>query len=105
MNTCPVCTIPLSLREAFFRAGWRGFFRCPACRGHLQLHGRVIPIAAALAVAVGFMALDLSGMTDVNSKTLWWDIFQAGSVLFVLFMLLGWLLHIDRRQPSRKFML
>jgi hypothetical protein len=63
----------------------------------------VLPIAAALVVAVGFLVLDLSGKTDVNSKTWWWDAFQVGSVLFVLFMLLGWLLHIDRRQPSRKF--
>ncbi|MHB8391974.1 MAG: hypothetical protein ACYDBH_20755 [Acidobacteriaceae bacterium] len=103
MHTCPVCTMPLSLRRAFFRAGWRGFFRCPACRGHLQIHGRVIPIVTALVVALGFMALDYSGLTDVNSKTWWWDAFQAGSVLFVLFMMLGWLLRIYRRQPMRRF--
>ena len=42
-------------------------------------------------------------MTDVNFTTLWWDAFQVGSVLFVLFVMLGWLLHVDRRQPSRKF--
>jgi hypothetical protein len=95
--------MPLSLRRAFFRAGWRGFFRCPACRGHLQIHGRVIPLAAALMVALFFLALDLSGRTDVNLRTLWWDAFQLGSVLFVLFVMLGWLLRIDRRQPMRKF--
>lgn len=103
MHTCPVCTMPLSLRRAFFRAGWRGFFRCPACRGHLQIHGRVIPIVSALVVALAFMVLDFSGLTDVNSKTWWWDAFQVGSVLFVLFMMLGWLLRIDRRQPTRRF--
>ncbi len=95
--------MPLSLRRAFFRAGWRGFFRCPACRGHLQIHGRVIPIVTALVVALAFIVLDYSGLTDVNSKTWWWDAFQIGSVLFVLFMMLGWLLRIDRRQPMRKF--
>jgi hypothetical protein len=69
----------------------------------LQIHGRVIPIVTALVVALGFMALDFSGLTDVNSKTWWWDAFQVGSVLFVLFMMLGWLLRIDRRQPMRRF--
>lgn len=59
----------------------------------------------ALAVAIGFLVLDLSGAVDVNSRTWWWDAFQVGSVLFVLFVLFGWLLHIDRRQPSRKFVL
>lgn len=103
MHTCPVCTTPLNLRRAFFQAGWRGFFRCPACRGHLQIHGRVIPIAAAILVVFFFLTLDLSGRTDVNAKTLWWDAFQIGSVLFVLFVMLGWLLRIDRRQPMRKF--
>ena len=97
--------MPLSLRRAFFKAGWRGFFRCPACRGHLQIHGRVIPISAAIVVAFCFLALDMSGMTDVNVKTLWWDAFQIGSVLFVLFVMLGWLLHVDRRQPTRRFVL
>ncbi|HWF66507.1 MAG TPA: hypothetical protein VN670_04345 [Acidobacteriaceae bacterium] len=91
------------MRRAFFRAKLRGFFRCPVCRGHLQIHGRVIPIAAAIVVALGFLLLDLSGTTDVNSTTLWWDLFQVGSVMFVLFVLLGWLLRIDRRQPTRKF--
>ena len=105
MNTCPVCTIPLSLTSAFFRSGWKGFFRCPACRGHLQLHGRLVAIAAACAVAIGFLLLDASGLTDVNFHTLWWDVFQAGSVLFVLLMMLGWQLRIDRRQPSRKFVI
>lgn len=52
-----------------------------------------------------FLALDMSGMTDVNVKTLWWDAFQIGSVLFVLFVMLGWLLHVDRRQPTRRFVL
>jgi len=47
--------------------------------------------------------LDWSGQTDVNFSTLWWDAFQIGSVLFVLFVMLGWLLRVDRRQPSRKF--
>jgi hypothetical protein len=47
--------------------------------------------------------LDLSGTTDVNATTWWWDAFQIGSVLFVLFVMLGWLLRIDRRQPMRKF--
>lgn len=103
MHTCPVCTNPLSIRQAFFRAGWRGFFRCPICRGHLQIHGRVLPLAAALIVILGFAILDLSGTADVNSRTLWWDLFQVGSVLFVLFMLLSWTLRIDRRQPARKF--
>ena len=97
--------MPLSLREAFFRAGWRGFFRCPVCRGHLQIHGRVLPIIAALVVALGFFLLDVSGRTDVSSTTWWWDAFQIGSVLFVLFMMLGWQLRIDRRQPTRKFVL
>lgn len=103
MHTCPVCTIPLSLRRSFFKAGWRGFFRCPSCRGHLQIHGRVLPLATALLVAIGFLVLDWSGMTDVNFTTLWWDAFQIGSVLFVLFVMLGWLLRVDRRQPTRKF--
>lgn len=103
MNTCPVCTIPLSLTRSFFDAGWRGFFRCPVCRGHLQIHGRVVPLSAALLVAIGFLVLDFSGMTDVSVTTLWWDAFQIGSVLFVLFLLLGWLLRIDRRQPGRTF--
>jgi hypothetical protein len=95
--------MPLSLRRSFFKAGWRGFFRCPSCRGHLQIHGRVLPIATALLVAIGFLVLDFSGMTDVNFGTLWWDAFQIASVLFVLFVMLGWLLHVDRRQPTRKF--
>ncbi len=103
MHTCPVCTNPLSISRSFFQAGLRGFFRCPVCRGHLQIHGRILPTAAALLVALGFMVLDMSGMTDVNSRTLWWDAFQVGSVLFVLFLMLGWLLRIDRRQPSRRF--
>lgn len=103
MHTCPVCTNPLSITHAFFRAGWRGFFRCPICRGHLQIHGRVIPVAGAILALIGFLALDFSGATDVNSRTLWWDVFQTGSVLFVLFLLLRWLLRIDRRQPTRKF--
>ncbi|MGO8719258.1 MAG: hypothetical protein ACLQMO_08565 [Acidobacteriaceae bacterium] len=63
----------------------------------------MIPIAAAILVALCFLALDLSGRTDVNATTLWWDAFQIGSVLFVLFVMLGWLLRIDRRQPMRKF--
>lgn len=95
--------MPLSLRRAFFRAGWRGFFRCPACRGHLQIHGRVVPIVSAVVVALAFMVLDLSGLTDVTASTWWWDAFQIGSVLFVLFLMLGWLLRIDRRQPTRRF--
>ena len=103
MHTCPVCTTQLSLTQSFFRARWRGFFRCPVCRGHLQIHGRVIPIAAAILVGIGFIVLDMSGLTDVSATTWWWDLFQIGSVMFVLFMLLGWLLQIDRRQPSRRF--
>ncbi|MHB1958562.1 MAG: hypothetical protein ACYCO5_05965 [Acidobacteriaceae bacterium] len=67
------------------------------------MHGRVLPIATALLVAIGFLALDWSGLTDVNFTTLWWDAFQIGSVLFVLFVMLGWLLRVDRRQPSRRF--
>lgn len=105
MNTCPVCTIPLSLPRAFFQGRLRGFFRCPICRGHLQIHGRVIPLATALAVAIGFFMLDLSGLVDVSPTTWWWEAFQVGSVLFVLFVMLGWLLRIERRQPSRKFVL
>ncbi len=103
MHTCPVCTNPLSLTRSFFSAGWRGFFRCPVCRGHLQIHGRVAPVATALLVAIGFAVLDFSGLTDVNASVWWWDLFQVGSVLFVLFMMLGWLLRIDRRQPGRSF--
>lgn len=103
MNTCPVCTIPLSLSRSFFDAGWRGFFRCPSCRGHLQIHGRVIPLVAALLGAIGFIILNYSGLLDVNSSVWWWDAFEVGSVLFVLFMMLGWLLRIERRQPMRKF--
>jgi hypothetical protein len=71
----------------------------------LQIHGRVLPIATALLVALGFLMLDWSGMTDVNFTTLWWDAFQIASVLFVLFVMLGWLLRVDRRQPTRKFVL
>ncbi|MHB1674538.1 MAG: hypothetical protein ACYCSP_09840 [Acidobacteriaceae bacterium] len=67
------------------------------------MHGRIIPIAAAILVALGFLALDWSGMTDVNFTTLWWDAFQIASVLFVLFVMLGWLLRVERRQPSRRF--
>ncbi|MGH9616382.1 MAG: hypothetical protein ACRD28_06530 [Acidobacteriaceae bacterium] len=63
----------------------------------------MIPIAVAILVAIGFIALDMSGRTDVTATTLWWDAFQVGSVLFVLFVMLGWLLRIDRRQPTRKF--
>jgi hypothetical protein len=103
MHTCPVCTNPLSVSRSFFQAGWRGFFRCPVCRGHLQIHGRLLPILAALLVAIGFMMLDMSGTTDVTATTLWWDAFQIGSVLFVLFLMLGWLLRIERRQPMRRF--
>ncbi len=105
MHTCPVCTTHLSISQAFFRGGLRGFFRCPVCRGHLQIHGRIIPIVAAILVIAGFMVLDMSGVTDVNSTTWWWDLFQIGCVLFVLFMLLGWLLRIERRQPTRRFVL
>ena len=67
------------------------------------MHGRVLPIATALLVAIGFLALDWSGLTDVNFTTLWWDAFQIFSVLFVLFLLFNWLTRIDRRQPMRKF--
>lgn len=95
--------MPLSLRRSFLKAGWRGFFRCPSCRGHLQIHGRVLPLATALLVAIGFLVLDFSGRTDVNFTTLWWDAFQIASVLFVLFVMFGWLLRVDRRQPTRKF--
>lgn len=105
MHTCPVCTTPLSITQAFFRARWRGFFRCPTCRGHLQIHGRVIPITAAVLVAIGFLMLNLSGQIDISFTTWWWVAFQIGSVLFVLLMLLGWLLRIDRRQPSRRFVI
>jgi hypothetical protein len=42
-------------------------------------------------------------MTDVGFTTLWWDAFQIGSVLFVLFVMLGWRLRVERRQPTRKF--
>ena len=69
------------------------------------MHGRVIPISAAVLVAIGFLMLDFSGMTDVSATTWWWDAFQIGSVLFVLLVMLGWLLRIDRRQPSRKFVI
>ncbi|MHB8302748.1 MAG: hypothetical protein ACYDC6_07940 [Acidobacteriaceae bacterium] len=69
----------------------------------MQLHGRVLPLASALLVAIGFAVLDLSGTTDVGITTLWWDAFQLGSVLFVLFLMLGWRLRIDRRQPGRRF--
>ena len=103
MHTCPVCTIPLSPAHSFFQGGWRGFFRCPACRGHLQVHGRVAPLVAALLVAIGFLVLDFSGLLDVSLTTWWWDAFQVGSVLFVLFVMLGWLIRIDRRQPMRRF--
>jgi len=61
-------------------------------------------MATALLVALGFLALDFSDITDVNLTTLWWDAFQIGSVLFVLFMMLGWLLRIERRQPGRHFL-
>ena len=105
MHTCPVCTTPLSASRAFFHAGLRGFFRCPVCRGHLQLHGRVLPVIAVVLVAIGFLVLDTSGTTDVGFSTWWWDLFQIGSVLFVFFVLVGWLLRVDRRQPSRKFIL
>lgn len=97
--------MPLSLRRAFFKGGIRGFFRCPVCRGHLQIHGRVVPLGTALAVAIGFLALDMSDLLDVNPDVWWWNAFQIGSVLFVLFMMLGWLLRIERRQPSRRFVL
>lgn len=103
MHTCPVCTNPLSLSRSFFSAGVRGFFRCPICRGHLQIHGRVIPVVAAVLVALGFLGLDMSGYADVTLTTWWWDAFQIFSVLFVLFLLLNWLLRVDRRQPMRKF--
>ena len=103
MHTCPVCTVPLSVRRAFFQAGWRGFFRCPSCRGHLQIHGRVPPIVTALIVAIAFIVLDFSGFLDVSSTTWWWDAFEIGCILFVLFVMLGWLLRIDRRQPMRRF--
>ncbi len=73
------------------------------CRGHLQIHGRVIPIVAAILVGIGFIVLDFSGLLDVSPTTWWWDLFQIASVLFVLLVMLGWLLRIDRRQPVRKF--
>lgn len=103
MYTCPVCTMPLSITRAFFSAGLRGFFRCPVCRGHLQIHGRLLPIVTAIVVAIGFIALDFSGKITVNALTWWWDLFQAASVLFILFVTLNWTLRIDRRQPLRKF--
>lgn len=105
MYTCPVCTTPLSVTRSFFEAGWRGFFRCPICRGHLQIHGRLLPILTAILVAIGFIALDLSGKATVDVRTWWWDLFQLGSVLFVLFVMFNWLLRIDRRQPLRKFVI
>ena len=57
----------------------------------------------AIVVALSFLTLDWSGSTDVSFQTLWWDAFQFGSVLFVLFVMLGWLLRVERRQPMRKF--
>lgn len=65
----------------------------------------MVPIIAAIAVAFCFIVLDLSGRTDVNATTWWWDLFQLGSILFVLLVMLGWLLRIDRRQPTRRFVL
>lgn len=67
------------------------------------MHGRVIPVVAAVLVALGFLGLDFSGYADVTLTTWWWDAFQLFSVLFVLFLLLNWLMRIDRRQPMRKF--
>lgn len=103
MHTCPVCTTPVSISRAFFRAGWRGFFRCPVCRGHLQIHGRVLPISTAVLVVIGFIAFDMSGMAYISTTAWWWLLFQIASVLFVLFVMLGWLVRVDRRQPTRKF--
>lgn len=101
--SCPVCTAPQGRWSAFFRAGARGFYRCPACHSYLQVGGRVISAAVAALVALAFWVLNLTVPLYFDNK-LYWIGFQVVTVLLVFFGLLARLLRVERRQPMRRFM-
>ncbi|MGC9292556.1 MAG: hypothetical protein ACP5EP_07490 [Acidobacteriaceae bacterium] len=103
MFSCPVCTTPQSRWGAFFRSGVRGFYRCPYCHSHLQVGGRMVSAAVAALVALGFVALNLTVPVYFDNK-LYWLAFQVFTVLLVYFGLLAWLMRVERRQPTRRFM-
>jgi hypothetical protein len=103
MFSCSVCTAPQSRWSAYFRAGLRGFYRCPNCKSYLQVSGRVTPAIVAAVVGLGFVILNFTVPVYPGSRFLW-IAFQVFTVLVVYFGLLAWLMNIERRQPLRRFM-
>lgn len=104
MFSCAVCTAPQSRRDAFFRAGLRGFYRCPHCNSYLQVSGRVTPAIVAGIVGLGFLLLNWL-VPVYPGNNFYWILFQVVTVLLVYVGLLAWLLNVERRQPMRRFML
>ncbi len=104
MFSCSVCTAAQSRREAFFRAGIRGFYRCSSCNSYLQVSGRITSAIVAAIVALGFVVLNWI-VPVYPGNTALWIAFQVVTVLLVYFGLLAWLMSVDRRQPMRRFML
>ncbi len=104
MFSCSVCTAPQSRRDAFFRAGLRGFYRCPHCNSYLQVSGRFTAAIVAGIVGLGFLLLNWL-VPIYPGNNFYWIVFQVVTVLLVYFGLLGWLLSVERRQPMRRFML
>ena len=64
----------------------------------------MIPTIVAILVALAFVALNLS-VAIYSGNQISWFLFQAVTVLLVYFGLLAWLLRVERRQPTRRFML
>ncbi len=102
--SCSVCTAPQNPWMAYFRAGLRGFYRCPNCKSYLQVSGRVTPAIVAAIAGLGFLILNITVPVYTGSDFLW-VAFQLGTLVIIYLGLLGWLMNIERRQPTRRFML
>ena len=103
MFSCSVCTAPQSRWHAYFHAGLRGFYRCPSCKSYLQVSGRVTPAIIAAIVGLGFVLLNAT-VPVYPSSTLLWVAFQICTLVVIYLGLLGWMMNIERRQPTRRFM-